>query len=245
LILPGVTVSGVFASCLMAGLLAPAWAEGIYTCVDAKGRRLTSDRPIIECLDREQRELTPGGTLRRKIGPSLTAEERAAEEDKQRLAVEERNRALEDKRRERALLVRYPDKVAHEKERNAALAQADSAIESANQHTQELLKERKRLDLEMEFFRNDPAKVPDRLKRRIDQNATDIDAQKRFVLAQEEEKRRINVRFDEELGKLRQLWAQRSTPITARSHASAASTASAPSSAPATAKAPSSAPARQ
>lgn len=229
-------VSGVVASGLLAGLLAPAWAEGIYTCVDAKGRRLTSDRPIIECLDREQRVLTPGGTVKRKIGPSLTAEERAAEEEKQRVALEERNRLLEEKKRERALLTRYPDKAAHDQERRTALGKADSAIESANQHTQELAKERKRLDLELEFFKNDPAKVPPRLKRQIDENVRSVEAQKRFVLAQEDEKRRINVRFDEELDKLRHLWAQRATPVTPKPHAHA--------SAPATAKAPSSAPAK-
>ena len=27
----------------------------IYTCVDAQGRRITSDRPIAACMDREQR----------------------------------------------------------------------------------------------------------------------------------------------------------------------------------------------
>ena len=26
---------------------------GIYTCVDRNGRRLTADRPVPECLDRE------------------------------------------------------------------------------------------------------------------------------------------------------------------------------------------------
>ena len=49
---------------LLVSLLAAAWcceataqARGpvrIYSCIDAKGRRLTSDRPIMECLDREQ-----------------------------------------------------------------------------------------------------------------------------------------------------------------------------------------------
>ena len=207
---------------LLAGLLAPAWAEGIYTCVDATGRRITSDRPIIACIDREQRELTPSGTLKRKIGPSLTADERAAEEEKQRKAVEERNRVLEEKRRERALLTRYPDKAAHDKERKAALAQADGMIDSANQHTGELIKDRKRLDLELEFFKNDPSKVPPKLKRQIEENVSSIEAQKRFVLAQQEEKRRINVRFDEELGKLRQLWARRATPVAASTPASTA-----------------------
>jgi hypothetical protein len=205
---------------LLAGLLAPAWAESIYTCVDAKGRRLTSDRPIVECIDREQRELTPSGTLKRKIGPSLTADERAAKEEEQRKAVEDRNRLLEDKRRDRALLTRYPDKVAHDRERNAALAQADGMIDSANQHTDDLMKDRKRLDLELEFFKNDPSRIPPKLKRQIEENVNSIEAQKRFVATQEEEKRRINVRFDEELGKLRQLWAQRATPVAASAPAS-------------------------
>jgi hypothetical protein len=213
---------GVVAGALLAGLLAPAWGQGIYTCVDGKGRRLTSDRPIVECIDREQRELTPGGIVKRKIGPSLTADERAAEEEKQRQAVEERNRGLEDKRRDRALLTRYPDKSTHDKERKLALGQVDGMVESANQHAEELTKDRRRLDLELEFFKNDPAKVPAKLKRQIEENANAVEAQKRFVLAQEEEKRRINVRFDEELAKLRQLWAQRASPVTAAASASAA-----------------------
>jgi hypothetical protein len=212
---------GLAAGALLAGLLAPAWAEGIYTCVDAKGRRLTSDRPIVECIDREQRELTPSGTLKRKIGPSLTADERAAEEEKQRKVVEERNRVIEEKRRERALLTRYPDKAAHDKERKTALAQVDGMVESATQHTEELAKDRRRLDVELEFYKNDPSKIPAKLKRQIEENVNAIESQKRFVLAQEEEKRRINVRFDEELVKLRQLWARRAAPVTAIGPASA------------------------
>jgi hypothetical protein len=215
-------VSGLIAGCLAVGLLMSVRAEGIFTCVDSKGRRLTSDRPIAECIDREQRELTPGGTVKRKIGPSLTAEERAAEEEKQRVALEERNRLAEEKRRERALLTRYPDKVAHDKERNIALAQADSAIASANQHLRELAKESKRLELELEFFKNDLSKASPKLKRQIEENVNNIDAQKRFVVVQEEEKRRINARFDEELGKLRQVWALRVTPTSAKAPASGA-----------------------
>jgi TolA-binding protein len=116
------------------------------------------------------------------------------------------------------------------------LAKADGAIEASNRHGQELEKERKRLDLELEFFKNDPARIPAKLKRQIEQNANDIEEQKRFVLAQQEEKRRINLRFDEELAKLKQLWAQRAAPVTSKPRAAASGSA--------TAKAASSAPAR-
>ena len=70
---------GVFL--MAAGLAVSAWAQtstspiiaGVYTCVDAKGRKLTSDRPIYECADRTQQEMTTTGTVKRVIGPTLTA----------------------------------------------------------------------------------------------------------------------------------------------------------------------------
>ena len=72
---------------------APGPSGGIYTCVDAKGRKITSDRPIVDCIDREQVELNPSGTVRRKVGPSLTAQERAAEEAKEREAQKKSRRS--------------------------------------------------------------------------------------------------------------------------------------------------------
>ena len=62
---------------------------------------------------------------------------------------------------------------------------------------------------ETEFYK-DPAQWPARLKRQFDENAQQVAAQQRFIAAQEQEKARINARFDEELARLRGLWAQRS-----------------------------------
>jgi hypothetical protein len=208
---PGL-VGGVIAGALLfAGLFAQAWAQGIYTCVDAKGRRLTADRPIADCMDREQTELAPSGLVRRKIAPQLTAVERAAEEDKARKAQEERNRLAEEKRRERALLARYPDKAAHDKERAAAMALVDDVLVAAAKRTADLLAERKQLDVELEFYKSDPSKVPPKLKRQIEENISNLQAQERFISGHEDEKRRVSARFDEELARLKQLWAQPDT----------------------------------
>ena len=92
-------LSRPLAGLVLAAALGQGWAQpqapaGIYTCVDAKGRRLTSDRPIVDCLDREQKELNSSGTVRRTLGPSLTASERAAREERDRKAAEERQRQL-------------------------------------------------------------------------------------------------------------------------------------------------------
>lgn len=211
----------VLAAAMLAGAVAGASAQAIYTCVDAKGRRLTSDRPIIDCIDREQSQITPGGQVVRRIGPSLTADERAAEEARARRAQEERNRQLEEKRRDRALLARYPDRASHDKDREQALETVDEVIKSAYTRIGELRAERKRLDAEMEFYRADPKKVPATLRRHIDENEQQLAAQTRFIQNQDDEKRRINARYDEELQHLKPLWQQHAAALSPASSSAA------------------------
>jgi hypothetical protein len=202
-----------------------ARADSIYTCVDAKGHRLTSDRPILDCIDREQIELSSSGQVIRKIGPSLTAAERAAQEENARRAAEERSRQLEQKRRNRALLARYPDKATHDSERNQALAAVDDVIRSALKRIDELHADRKKLDTELEFYSKDIAKAPMQLKHKLTENDNELAAQQRFIANQDDEKKRINAKYDDELLRLRSLWAQRSAPEAAPSTRSSSSAA--------------------
>ena len=200
----------------------PQGASGsIYTCVDRNGRRLTADRPIPECLDREQRELSPSGTTRRQIGPSLTEIERAAQEAQRRKDEEERARVVEERRRERVLVARYPDKAAHDVERAAAVQVVDDVTATAEKRIVELKAERKKLDVEMEFYKKDPNKAPMTLRRKIGEVDESVAEQQRFIAGQEQEKRRVHARFDAELAQLRKLWdAQRSPPVFATTPAS-------------------------
>jgi hypothetical protein len=203
----------------LAALCAQAGAEGIYTCVDARGRRLTADRPIIECIDREQTELSSGGLPRRKIPPAPTAAERAAEEEKARRREEEANRAAEEKRREKALVIRYPNPSVHDKERQAVLERVDAVTAAAHRRVETLVAQRKSLEGELEFYRADPAKTPPRLKRQVDETEAQLAAQKRFVAEQDLERARVNARFDDELSRLKLLWAQQSPSPPASSSA--------------------------
>ncbi len=217
----------VIAAAAWAALAAGAHAEGIYTCVDAKGHRLTSDRPIIDCIDREQTELSSSGQVVRKIGPSLTAQERAVQEDKAKQAAEERSRQVEQKKRDRALLARYPDKTTHDRERNQALAAVDEVIHTATKRTEELRTERKKLNAELEFYKGDAAKAPPQLRRKLDENDQEVAAQQRFIANQDDEKKRINARYDDELVRLRSLWAQRVTPASTSAAATRSSSSAA------------------
>ena len=196
--------------CLMG--MEAVWAQdnkgGIYSCIDSRGRRLTSDRPIAECLDREQQELNSNGIVRRVLPPSYTAEERARIAEQRRLENAEKSRIAEEKRRDRALLIRYPSRSVHDKERNEALAQVEEIIGAVDNRYKALIEQRRELDLELEFYQNDLNKAPAWLRRKFEDNAEQQQIQQRFLSDQAMEKKRITARFDEELVKLRQLWGQ-------------------------------------
>lgn len=197
----------------------PTNAGGIYSCVDASGRTITSDRPIPACFDREQVELAPSGTVRRRIEPRYTAREMEQREARQREADQVALRAREERRRERALLIRYPNAATHDRERAEAMTQIDAVIGAARKRLSELADERRKVDGEMEFYKKDPSKAPASLRRQIEDNDQSVAVQNRFIGEQDAEKRRVNARFDEERGRLVQLWspenggtAQRAAP---------------------------------
>lgn len=204
--------AGVLAACTGAAALAQAAGQPsgseVYTCIDKNGRRITSDRFIPECSDREQRVLDASGAERRRIGPVLTEHERSVQEAERRKRAQAKAQEQADRRAERVLLTRYPDEAAHQAERQHALGQVDDVVAVAKRRIAELHADRKKLDEELEFYNGALYKAPVRLQRAFADNDQAVDEQERFILAKQEEKRRINERFDAELAKLRVLWAQ-------------------------------------
>ncbi len=210
-------VLAIGGACLVS-VCASGWTQtassvgGVYTCIDAKGRKLTADRPIAECTDREQKILNPSGTVKAKVGPSLTAQERADLEAKEKREIEERNRTTDEKRRDRALLIRYPNKAVHDQERQEAMAQIGVVIQAAQRRLEELAKQRVSIDEEMEFYKKDPSKAPAYVRRQQEENIQSQAVQRRFIGEQESEIKRVNSRFDDELVRLRQLWTTIAAP---------------------------------
>lgn len=199
-------VIGVLGSALL-GLQAEVAAQSIYRCTDSRGNKLTSDRPIAECLDREQNELNPSGTVKRNVGPSLTSSERERIEAQQKKDAEDKARVNEERRRNRALLMRYKDQAAHDRERADALKQVDEVIAAADKRLAELDKQSEGINAELEFYKNDTTKAPPKLRRQIAEHDDSVRAQQRFIADQTMEKKRVNDRFDEELARLKPLWS--------------------------------------
>lgn len=184
----------------------------IYTCIDAKGRKLTSDRKIPECSDREQKILNPSGTLKARIGPNLTAQERSEIEANAKAVQQERTRQEEEKKRDRALWVRYPNEALHQKERAESLRQVMLVRQAAVNRVTELLAERVKLLDEMAFYTKDPGKAPLKLRQQMDAVTQALAAQGRFLADKDNEMARTNARFDEELLRLQPLWRMNEVP---------------------------------
>lgn len=180
-------------------------AAGIYSCVDASGKRLTSDRPIPECLDREQRVLNKDGSQRNTLPPRMNAEERAAAEERQRqkeLADVAQKDAV---RRDRNLMLRFPNEAAHNKAREAALDDLRRGIAASEQHLKELQDDRKPLTAETEFYKG--KLLPYKLKTRLEANDAQQQAQKDIIAQQTAEITRVNALYDAELARLKRLWS--------------------------------------
>ncbi|ODU06932.1 MAG: hypothetical protein ABS84_16990 [Rubrivivax sp. SCN 71-131] len=177
----------------------------IYTCLDDQGRRITSDRPIPACSAREQHILNKDGSLRAVHPPTLTADERAEREARERKDSAERMARVEATRRDKNLLVRYPDEAAHRRAREAALESVRMAIKATEERQMELQAERRPLESEAEFYAG--KRMPAKLKSQFDANDAAVEAQKEAATNQQAELARVNRLYDIELERLRRLWA--------------------------------------
>lgn len=202
----GLRRGGLRAVCVLGLAVLPTLAQArIYTCVSPSGKHLTSDRPIPECLDLEQRELNKDGSQKRVVPPRMTPAERAAWEEQQRKRVQAEQSYKDAVRRDRNLLVRYPTQAAHDKARQSALDDIERAIASSEKRIAELQKERKPLLDDAEFYKG--KRLPGALRVKLDGNDASQQAQKDIIENQQAEKVRIHGLYDTELARLKKLWA--------------------------------------
>jgi Domain of unknown function (DUF4124) len=180
-------------------------AAGIYSCTDARGHRITSDRPIADCLDREQRVLNKDGSQRQVVPPRQSFQERLMAEDAAREKERQAQAFQAAVRRDRKLMQRYPNEAAHAKARESALNDVRTSMAKTEKRIKTLKSERKALLAEAEFYKSKP--MPFKLKSELDANDAMLSAQADIVGNHVAETKRVNANFDGELARLRKLWA--------------------------------------
>ena len=175
----------------------------IFSC-ELGGKRITRDRQIAECDQVPQRVMNSDGSLNRVIPPTLTEAQRQELEACDRETEAERVARREASRRDRNLVQTYPDESHHRKSREKSLDDSRNLVGKSKDRIEVLLKERKPLLEEAEFYLGKPLSL--KLKLALDANDAGLAAQKQLIQTQEAEVKRINDRYDLELMRLRKFW---------------------------------------
>ena len=179
-------------------------AERIFTCVDANGRRYSSDRPIPECLGQEQRVLGRDGSVRGVVPPLSSPDEQERQEELRKQKAQEQALQSEAVRRDRLLMTRYQNVAAHELAQTRALNPIQRLIDTAKNRLKTLDAEAKALAAEKAALGSKP--MSEDLKQRISANEGVTEAQRSILTGQEAEKLRVVGQFAVERARLRQLW---------------------------------------
>ena len=187
------------------GVAAEPAAGSIYSCTGPNGKPITSDREIVGCVG-EQVERNRDGSFKRMVPRSQTEDEKAADEERRRRIEREATERRIEQRKDEDLLRRYPDGTALERARQIALAPTLAATRLSDERYQELLKERKRIEEEMEFHPD--KKYPPKLKSDIDRNDAALAAERQAQQLRQDEAKRNNDNFDAILARLKFLWAR-------------------------------------
>jgi hypothetical protein len=192
---------------LQAARAAETTSPRIFQCVLADGRKVTSDKPIAECMTagKPQRELNKDGSEKAIVEAPPTEDEKAERERLRRQREAERTAYEIEVRRDRDLLKRFPNEAAHGKAREKALDDVANSVRNSENRIKLLLQERKPLMDEAEFYVGKP--LPNKVKLGLDANDAALEAQRSLVQNQQTEVVRINALYDAELARLKKLWA--------------------------------------
>ncbi|HET7773949.1 MAG TPA: hypothetical protein VFK82_09000 [Burkholderiaceae bacterium] len=175
----------------------------IHTCKDDKGRTLTSDRPIPECLAREQRILNADGSVRKIIPAPLTREQRAELEQRQAAEKAAEQRRQEERRRDLMLVSNYKTEAELDQAYIRALEVPVEALKASRIRIDELMKALTAVRKEGEFYEG---KVwPAALRSKLTEIQAGIEAEQRNIGNKAEDIRRVNERFAADRIRLRQL----------------------------------------
>ena len=181
---------------LLAMQLPSAHAGKTYCCTDERGRQACGDSLPRECFGRAYRELGERGTLLRQVDAPLTAEQQAQRDAALANKKKEERAAMEERRKNQALLNTYTSEKDVDIARDRALADFENSVKDAQAKYTDAVKRKQKLESEMEFYKKKP--VPAELKEQIRTNEAEIKAQQTAIEAKKLEMNQVRSRFEDE-----------------------------------------------
>lgn len=138
---------------LVLALVAAPAAHAAFKCKDEKGVTHIGDTPPAACASVVMYEVTPSGTVLRKIDPTPTGDQLKARMEEEARAKEAAKAAAEQRRKDVALLATYSSEKDIDVSRDLNLKPIEGRIKSAQDRTAAVGKREQELEAEMEFYK--------------------------------------------------------------------------------------------
>jgi len=207
-------------------LLCPAFAQQTYTyrCTTADGKKYYGETIPTQCLGQPIEQLSPSGTVMRRIDPEGEEKARKAKEAEAAKKREEEVLLREQSRRNRALLATYASERDIDEARVRALAENQKAIKEVEVRIADIKKRQAAYNKEMEFYAEGAAKSdakkkssapvkagpkpPPKLVEDMRNAETDLKAQESLLAAKQKDVDNINAKYDEDKKRYSELTTQ-------------------------------------
>ncbi|MFY9328099.1 MAG: hypothetical protein WAO76_08795 [Georgfuchsia sp.] len=189
---------------LLLGLAAPAaHAARTFCCADERGQQRCGDVLPVACRNRAYVEYNEAGTRVRNIAAPLTEAQQAAVDAEQKKKRDRAEAAQQQQRSDLALLSTYANEKDLDAARDRAVGELERSIKSSEENLEDLIKSKKKLATDTEFFKNKP--LPRDLKKKIARNETALVEQQATIDEKKKEVEETKAKFEAYRQRLQEL----------------------------------------
>ncbi|QDX81737.1 hypothetical protein B9N43_11015 [Denitratisoma sp. DHT3] len=184
-------------------LAAPAQAARSFCCTLDNGTRACGDILPEACRSRSYTEFNEQGNKVRNVEAPLTPAQQAARDVQLKKQREAEQQALEQKRRDSALLATYATEKELDQARDRLVTELERGIQDSKGKLDDAIKEQTKLAKDAEFYRNKPLPADLKVAQRRNQQA--LEAERNSIENKKKEIEQVAARFEADRKRLREL----------------------------------------
>lgn len=196
-------------SVLVLGLVlaAPSARAARTFCCDDHGTRVCGDVLPAACSSKGYSEFNERGTRGPNHEAPLTEAQQAARDAEMKKKNAAEKLALDQQRRDQALLSTYANEGDLDNARDRALAEVDRSTKQIQDKLEQFLKEQKKLKTDVAASAGQ--EMPQDLKEQISRNNLNIKTQQDAIVSKKQELEQIKAKFEADRQRLRELHGEK------------------------------------
>lgn len=180
-----------------------AQAARTFCCTDDQSRRICGDVLPDACQKKAYTEFNERGVRVRNVDAPLTEAQQAAHDAELKKKRETERLAVDQKRRDQALLSTYATEAELDSARDRAVKEIERGIKQAEEKLAQAQKTQKKLATDAEFYKGKP--LPMELKEQMARNDINVKAQNEAIASKTQQIEQLKAKFEGDRLRLREL----------------------------------------